>query len=296
MTQHLHRDLQNLSEEYDKLVASVEAQQVSIGDAREVLEALGVIDADGHKWGMDEQGNFTRQIGPDGIPEPTNPSLYTSRQATTTTPPKPPWDTSTNPTTSPFTNHRAYTPKRSSPVITKIVEITKTNIVTVVVLVIGVLVVGYTLTDKSSNNPETNTPTESTLVTPPTTTTAPETQEPNTTNPTEETTTTTLQAQVPSAERIAAVLNVLEDGNRDDTAAVMMVSGGVSRIVTELVFYQGLEPAKLEIQTDPPENIGDGTALQHWRVVDSNTNETHLTLTATWVRDGNTWRLITWPI
>jgi hypothetical protein len=71
----IHPDLRELERRYTRIVDEYEAGHVSYEQARGLLRDLGVVDAEGAVWSIDEDGRFTRAL-PGGPPVPADPAGY----------------------------------------------------------------------------------------------------------------------------------------------------------------------------------------------------------------------------
>ena len=106
----------------------------------------------------------------------------------------------------------------------------------------------------------------------------------------------TTVSELPTDERITAVVGNVTSGDRELAAANVRDTGDTSDVALSVGAFAGLEIADLAIVTAAPVTDDDGRVLQRWEIVDALNDEVYSAATVEWVVVDSEWSLISWPI
>jgi hypothetical protein len=317
VTNPIHPELTRLLEEYNQILNSYEANNITLDEATASLSRLSVTDGLGWVWAVDPQTGLFTKAAPDGTPQPADaadfaanqipyagapsspllqppnvggapPSLWTtppgSDQYDSFTPPQPPPSRrgSGGSSTPPPRSNRSGSGGRGG-------FFSGNRRLVIIVGVIVVVVVIALLSRKST----TGTTTSSTL--PPATSTSSTSPTTTTTVPVTSST-SPAQPGVPSVTQMNSVFGAISNG----TQAVTDIRSSVVRpgthvdIVQHVAFFTGLNQVGAYIIDGPARRVPGG-ATSTFTLRDGANGPRLYSGRATWVIQGGVWKLSTWP-
>ncbi len=290
----MHPELDRMLAEYNKVLASYEASEIELDEARAAISHLTAVDGSGRIWSINPDTGEFMCASPGMAPVPTSPDQFSGNtipsgftappDAWSTTQPAPAtsWDTPTEYTpSSPRTRTRA--PKTPRAGTGRLLGNRRLLIIIGAVLVVLVVVLVV-------RHPATTSPSTSTL--PPASSVPPSTAP--TTSP------TSVPASTPpgtptSAQMLAAFEGVSSGPSAESSLGQYVLTPGTHvDIVEHLAFFAGLAQMGATVNVTTPVRVGSH-AVSNFTIRDGSTHQVLYSGHAVWVVHGGTWAMLTWP-